>query len=151
MKRMTLKDRILQDMRSAMKARDSFRKNILSMARAAILQTEKDQMVELDDEGVIQVLSKEVKARKEALEEFKKAGRQDLVEKNQREIEILQEYLPQQLSEEEIEELVRETINQVGANSMRDIGKVMGAIMPRVKGRADGSLISKIVKEYLKG
>ena len=148
---MSLKNRLLEDMRSAMKARDSFRKNILSMARAAILQAEKDQMVELDDEGVIQVLSKEVKLRKEALEEFKKAGRQDLVEKNQKEIEILQEYLPQQLSEEEIEELVRETIEQVGANSMKDMGKVMGAIMPKVRGRADGSLVNKIVKEYLKG
>jgi hypothetical protein len=146
---MSLKERLLNDMRTAMKNRDAFRKNILSMARAAVLQVEKDQQVDLDDQGVIEVLSKEVKLRKEAIEEFKKGNRQDLVEKNEKEIEILYEYLPQQLSEEEIEEIVKQTINEVGANSIRDMGKVMGAIMPKVKGRADGSLVNRLVKEYL--
>ncbi|MDI6704792.1 MAG: GatB/YqeY domain-containing protein [Bacillota bacterium] len=146
---MSLKQRLLDDMRTAMKNRDAFRKNILSMARAAILQVEKDQRVDLDDQGVIEVLSKEAKLRKEAIEDFRKGNRQDLVEKNEREIEILQEYLPQQLSEEEIEEIVKQTINEVGANSIRDMGKVMGAIMPKVKGRADGSVVNRFVKEYL--
>ncbi|MBA1337159.1 MAG: Transamidase GatB domain protein [Firmicutes bacterium] len=146
---MSLKQRLLDDMRTAMKNRDAFRKNILSMARAAILQVEKDQRVDLDDQGVIEVLSKEAKLRKEAIEDFRKGNRQDLVEKNEREIEILQEYLPQQLSEEEIEEIVKQTINEVGANSIRDMGKVMGAIMPKVKGRAEGSVVNRFVKEYL--
>lgn len=146
---MSLKERLLDDMRAAMKSRDAFRKNILSMARAAVLQVEKDQRVDLDDQGVIEVLSKEAKLRKEAIGDFKKGNRQDLVEKNEREIEILQEYLPQQLSEEEIEEIVKQTINEVGANSVRDMGKVMGAIMPKVKGRADGSIVNRLVKEYL--
>lgn len=146
---MSLKDRLLEDMRSAMKARDAFRKNILSMARAAILQIEKDKKTELDDQGVIQVLSKEVKLRRDAIEEFKKAERCDLIEKDEKEIEILQEYLPQQLNEKEIEDIVSQTIDEIGANSMKDMGKVMGAIMPKVRGRADGGLINKIVKEYL--
>lgn len=146
---MSLKQRLLEDMRTAMKSRDSFRKNIISMARAAVLQVEKDQRVDLDDQGVIEVLSKEIKLRKDAAEEFRKGNRQDLVDKNLKEIEILYEYLPQQLSENEIEEIVRQTINEVGANSIKDIGKVMGAIMPRVKGRADGGLVNKMVREYL--
>jgi uncharacterized protein YqeY len=145
----SLKQRLLEDMRTAMKSRDSFRKNIISMARAAVLQVEKDQRVDLDDQGVIEVLSKEIKLRKDAAEEFRKGNRQDLVDKNLKEIEILYEYLPQQLSENEIEEIVRQTINEVGANSIKDIGKVMGAIMPRVKGRADGGLVNKMVREYL--
>jgi len=146
---MSLKDRLLQDMRSAMKARDAFRKSVLTMARAAVLKIEKDKRVELDDQQVIQVLSKEVKLRKDAIEDFKKAERQDLVEQNEKEIEILQEYLPQQLDEEEIEEIVRQTVDEVGVNSMKDMGKVMGAIMPKVSGRADGGVVSKFVKEYL--
>jgi uncharacterized protein YqeY len=146
---MSLKQRLLDDMRTAMKSRDTFRKNIISMARAAILQVEKDKKVDLDDQGVIEVLSKEIKLRKDAAEEFRKGNRQDLVDKNLKEIEILYEYLPQQLSEDEIEEIIRQTINEVGANSIKDLGKVMGALMPKVKGRADGGLVSKLVKEYL--
>ncbi len=146
---MSLKDRLLEDMRSAMKAQDAFRKNILSMARAAVLQIEKDKREDLDDQGVIQVLAKEVKLRRDAIEDFRKGGRQDLIEKNEKEIEILEEYLPQQLDEKEIEEIVSQTIDEVGANSMKDMGKVMGAVMPKVRGMADGTVVNKIVREYL--
>ena len=146
---MTLKDRLLSDMRTAMKQKDTVRKTVLSMARAAILQLEKDKRTELDDQGVMEVIAKEIKSRKEALEMFKQGGRQDLVEQNEKEIEILGEYLPPQLSESEIREIIRETIEKVGAAGMKDMGKVMGAVMPQVKGRAEGGTVNRMVKEML--
>jgi uncharacterized protein YqeY len=146
---MTLKDRLLSDMRTAMKQKDTVRKTVLSMARAAILQLEKDKRTELDDQGVMEVIAKEIKSRKEALEMFKQGGRQDLVEQNEKEIEILGEYLPPQLSESEIREIIKETIEKVGAAGMKDMGKVMGAVMPQVKGRAEGGTVNRLVKEML--
>lgn len=146
---MTLKERLLSDMRTAMKQKDTVRKTVLSMARAAILQLEKDKRTELDDQGVMEVIAKEIKSRKEALEMFKQGGRQDLVEQNEKEIEILGEYLPPQLSESEIREIIRETIEKVGAAGMKDMGKVMGAVMPQVKGRAEGGTVNRLVKEML--
>jgi uncharacterized protein YqeY len=146
---MTLKERLLSDMRTAMKQRDTVRKNVLSMARAAILQLEKDKRTDLDDQGVMEVIAKEIKSRKEALEMFKQGGRQDLVEQNEKEIEILGEYLPPQLSESEIREIIKETIEKVGAAGMKDMGKVMGAVMPQVKGRAEGGTVNRLVKEML--
>ena len=146
---MTLKDRLLSDMRTAMKQKDTVRKTVLSMARAAILQLEKDKRTELDDQGVMEVIAKEIKSRKEALEMFKQGGRQDLVEQNEKEIEILGEYLPPQLSESEIREIIRETIEKVGAAGMKDMGKVMGAVMPQVKGRAEGGTVNRLVKAML--
>lgn len=148
---MTLKERIYKDMVEAMKSKDAFKKNILSMVRAAILQVEKDTQKELDDEGVISVISKEIKQRKEVLPEYEKSGRQDLVDKAKKEIEIMQSYLPEQLSEEEIEEMVKKVIEETGAKSKSDIGKVMGKIMPMVKGRADGNLVREIVTRHLEG
>jgi uncharacterized protein YqeY len=146
---MTLKERLLSDMRTAMKQKDTVRKTVLSMARAAILQLEKDKRTELDDQGVMEVIAKEIKSRKEALEMFKQGGRQDLVEKNEKEIEILGEYLPPQLSESEIRKIIKEAIEKVGAAGMKDMGKVMGAVMPQVKGRAEGGTVNKLVKEML--
>lgn len=148
---MTLKERIYKDMVEAMKSKDAFKKNILSMVRAAILQVEKDTQKELDDEGVISVISKEIKQRKEVLPEYEKSGRQDLVDKAKKEIEIMESYLPEQLSEEEIEEMVKKVIEETGAKSKSDIGKVMGKIMPMVKGRADGKLVREIVTRHLEG
>jgi uncharacterized protein YqeY len=146
---MSLKDRLLSDMRTAMKQRDSERKSVLSMARAAVLQIEKDKKIELDDQGVIEVIAKEIKSRREAIELFKQGGRQDLVDKNEREIEILSEYLPPQLSEAEIRKLIQEIIAKTGAAGMKDMGKVMGAVMPQVKGKADGGTVNRLVKEML--
>ncbi|HOO11730.1 MAG TPA: GatB/YqeY domain-containing protein [Bacillota bacterium] len=146
---MTLKERLLFDMRTAMKQKDAVRKTVLSMARAAILQWEKDKRTELDDQGVMEVIAKEIKSRKEALEMFKQGGRQDLVEKNEKEIKILGEYLPPQLSESEIRTIIKETIEKVSAAGMKDMGKVMAAVMPQVKGRAEGSIVNRLVKEML--
>jgi uncharacterized protein YqeY len=146
---MSLKERLQEDWKLAMKSKESFRAGVISMARAAILQSEKTDGVHLDDEQVIAVLSKEVKQRKESIVEFEKGSRPDLVEQTEKEIEILLDYLPQQLTEDEIHEIVRTAVIEVGANSIKDMGKVMAVVQPRVKGRADGKLVSQIVKEQL--
>ncbi|MCX7694555.1 MAG: GatB/YqeY domain-containing protein [Caloramator sp.] len=146
---MSLKERIQEDWKAAMKNKDRFRANVLNMAKAAILQAEKVDGSKLDDEQVIEVLNKEVKQRRDSIEEFEKGNRQDLIEQTSKEIEILLEYLPQQLTEEEISEIVKEAVNEVQANSIKDMGKVMAIVMPKVKGRADGKLVNQIVKQYL--
>jgi hypothetical protein len=146
---MTLKDRLLSDMRTAMKERASLKKSVISMVRAAVLQIEKDKRTQLDDQGVIEVIAKEVKSRKEAIEMFRQGGRQDLIDKNEKEIEILSEYLPPQLSEAEIKEIIEDAVNKTGAAGLKDMGKVMGAVMPKVKGRAEGSTVNRLVKELL--
>ena len=119
------------------------------MARAAILQVEKDKRIELDDDGIIEIISKEVKKRKDSLAEYEKAQRQDLIDDLKREIEILQEYLPEQLSEEELTKIVQQAIDEVGATSMKDMGKIMGIVKPKVVGRADGKAINETVKKLL--
>ncbi|KGN02458.1 aspartyl-tRNA amidotransferase [Clostridium novyi A str. 4570] len=146
---MSLKEKIQQDWKDAMKSRDKFRSNTLSMAKAAILQVEKTDNRVLDDEEVIGILSKEVKSRRDALVDFEKGNRQDLVEEAKSEIEILLEYLPKQLTEDEIAEIVRQIICETGASSAKDMGKVMTAAMAKLKGRADGKLVSSIVKQNL--
>lgn len=146
---MSLKEQLQQDWKDAVKAREKIRANTISMAKAAILQVEKSGVPELDDEAVIEIISKEVKQRRDSIEEFKKGNRQDLVDDTQKELEILLEYLPKQLTEDEITEIVRQAADEVGANSMKDMGKLMSALIPKTKGRADGKLVSQIVKEYL--
>ena len=146
---MSLKEKIQQDWKDAMKSRDKFRSNTLSMAKAAILQVEKTDNRVLDDEEVIGILSKEVKSRRDALVDFEKGNRQDLVEEAKSEIEILLEYLPKQLTEDEIAEIVRQIICETGASSAKDMGKVMTVAMAKLKGRADGKLVSSIVKQNL--
>ncbi len=146
---MSLKEKIQQDWKDAMKNRDKFRSNTLSMAKAAILQVEKTDNRVLDDEEIIGILSKEVKSRRDALVDFEKGNRQDLVEEAKSEIEILLEYLPKQLTEDEIAEIVRQIICETGASSAKDMGKVMSAAMTKLKGRADGKLVSSIVKQNL--
>ena len=146
---MSLKERLREDWKLAMKSRDSFKAGVISMARASILQSEKTDGKTLDDDQVIDVLSKEIKQRKEAIVEFERGNRPDLVDQTKKEIEILLDYLPQQLTEDEIQEIVREVIIEVGANSIKDMGKVMASVQPRVRGRADGKIVSQIVKEQL--
>lgn len=146
---MSLKDRISEDMKEAMKAHEKDRLAVIRMVRSAIRQTEIDGKKELDDEGVMSVISKELKMRRDSLEEFERGGRTDLVEKTKAEIEVLLPYLPTQLSEDEIKALVKEAIEGTGASSTKDMGKVMGALMPKVKGRADGKLVNTIVKGML--
>jgi len=146
---MSLKEQLLEDMKEAMKQKDTVRKNAIQMARAAILQTEKDNQITLDDDGVIVVIAKEVKKRKDVLPEYEKSGRDDLVRDLKTEIETLMKYLPQQLTEEELETIVRQTVEETGASSPRDMGRVMQAVMPKVKGRADGKMVNAIVKKIL--
>jgi len=146
---MSLKERLLEDMKLAMKEKDAVRKNAIQMARSAILQAEKDNRITLDDDGIIEVIAKEVKKRRDALPEYEKSGRQELIDNLKTEIEVLMQYLPQQLTEEELEAIVRDTIQETGASSARDIGKVMQAVMPKVKGRADGKAVNQIVKRIL--
>ncbi len=146
---MSLKDKLMDDLKSAMKDKDTIRKNAVQMVRASVLQVEKDNKITLDDEGVIEVVAKEVKKRKDVLPEYEKSGRQDLIDDLSREIEVLMAYLPQQMSEEEIEALVIDAIAQTEAKSMKDIGKVMAAIMPKTKGRADGKVINQFVRKHL--
>ena len=146
---MSLKDKLMDDLKSAMKDKDTIRKNAVQMVRASVLQVEKDNKITLDDEGVIEVVAKEVKKRKDVLPEYEKSGRQDLIEDLNKEIQVLMAYLPEQMSEEEIEALVISAIEEAGAKSMKDIGKVMAVIMPKTKGRADGKVINNFVRKHL--
>ena len=146
---MSLKERLQNEWKDALKSKNKFKATTISMARAAILYIEKTDGIMLEDEQVIGVLAREVKQRREAMLEFEKGKRQDLIDLCKAEIEILLEYLPQQLTEVEIFEIVREAAVEVGANSIKDMGKVMSVITAKSKGRADGKLVSIIVQEYL--
>ncbi|MGL5615399.1 MAG: GatB/YqeY domain-containing protein [Sarcina sp.] len=145
----TIKERLQEDWKQALKNKEKFKANVLSTAKSAILLVEKTDGVKLEDEKVIEILAREIKQRNEAILEFQKGNRQDLVDQNKTEIEILLNYLPQQLSEEEIKELIEITATEVGANNIKDMGKVMSAIRPKTVGRADGKLVSQLVKEFL--
>ena len=145
----TLKDQLTQDMKSAMKQKEQVRLSTIRLVRAAMKNREIELGEELNDEEVIKVISTLVKQHKDSIEQFQKGGRDDLVEKEQAELEILESYLPQQLSEENVKALVKEAIEAVSATSMKDMGKVMKYIMPKVQGRADGKVINQLVKEHL--
>ncbi|NLM96501.1 MAG: GatB/YqeY domain-containing protein [Halanaerobiaceae bacterium] len=145
----SLKERLLDDMKMAMKSGEKQRLSVIRMARAAIKNQEIEKRKDLDDDEIIEVLSREVKQRRDAIAEYKKAGKEDIIAGLNKEIEILSEYLPEQLSTEELENLIQELINETGASSMKDIGRVMEAIMPKVKGRADGRIVNQMVQEKL--
>jgi len=141
-----------EELRQSMLARDELKTSVLRMLLSAINYSEIEKGgagYEATDEDVLSVIQKEVKQRRDSIEEFKKGGRQELVDKETKELEILQTYLPEQMSEDEIRKSVEETISQTGAKSIRDMGRVMGALMPKLKGKADASLVSKIVRENL--
>lgn len=162
-----LKNIIQADLKEALKKRDESTLSVLRMLAAAILSKEKEnryklakgesnlsekeleQKSQLGDQEIIEVVSSEVKKRRESITEFQKGKREDLAKKEMVEIEVLQKYLPEQISEEEIKKIVKEAINKVSAKEIKDMGKVMAELMPKVKGRADGSLVSRIVKEFL--
>ena len=147
---MSLKDRLMADFKEAMKAKDEIRKNTVSFARAAIKQYEVDNRVELDDQGVVTILTKQVKMRKDALSDFEKAGRTDLLDAYNREIEILMEYLPKQLTEDEVAEIVKATAAELGIEGgKQNMGKLIGAVMPKVKGVADGNVVKKAAEGFL--
>lgn len=146
---MSLIERLNEDMKTAMKSQDKFRLSVIRMVRSAIKNVEIEQKKNLEDSGVLDILQREVKQRKDSLQEFEKAGRSDLVDNLKAEIAILQDYLPQQLNEEEIKVIVLQTIQETGASSKADMGKLMSALMPKVKGQADGRLVNQIVQQHL--
>ena len=138
---MSLKEKLAEDLKSSMKNKDTVRKNTVQLVRTAILQVEKDNKVTLDDEDILEVIAKQLKQRKDSLPEYEKSGREDLISQLKQEMECLMEYLPKQLTEDELRPIV-----EVGATSMKDMGKVMEYVMPKVKGRADGKAVSMIAK-----
>lgn len=150
---MSLKEKILDDLTAAMKARESDRTRVLRSLKAKILEKEISERKEgestLSDEQIVEVLMKAAKQRKESIDQFKDGGRDDLVKKEEMELTLIENYLPEMMDEEEVRQAVKEQIEQMNASTMADMGKVMGALMGKLKGKAEGSLISKIVKEEL--
>lgn len=146
---MSVLDQLNQDMKQAMKDKATVKLSVIRMVKAAIKNEEIKTQSELSDDAVLTVLTRELKQRRDSLHEFEKAGREDLASKIREEIEVLTSYLPAQLSEDEIRQIIREAITATGAASKKEMGKVMGVIMPKVKGKADGSLVQKIVSEEL--
>lgn len=144
-----MKSVLLNDLKDAMRSKDERRKDTITMLRAAILQIEKDDQRVLDDDEIKVVVSKEVKKRKDSIPDFVKGERMDIVDSINKEIEILSKYLPEQLSEEQIRKLVKESIESIGASTPKDMGKVMQDLRPKTNGKADGRLVSEIVKELL--
>ena len=145
-----LKEKLLEDMKVSMRDKNVVRKNVIQMVRAAILQVEKDKQIELTDEQIIDVIAKESKKRKDSLPDYEKSGRADLINQVKEEIEILSEYLPKPLSQEELEKIVEEVIASVGATSMKEMGIVMKTVKEKVGASADGRTINEIVKSKLK-
>ena len=143
-----LKEKLMDDLKNAMKEKDEIKKNTVQMVRAAILQIE-DKGIQLEDNQIIDIIAKEVKKRKDAAIDFQKSGREDLISKNNLEIEILTTYLPKQLSKEEIETIVKEIITEVQATNMKDMGKVMKAAKEKIGAAADGKTINEVVKNLL--
>jgi len=149
--RVSLLTDLNEDMVKAMKAKDKERLMVIRMIKSSLQNEQISKGSELTEEEELTVLSREKKQRNESLEEFKNANRNDLVEKLEKELVIIDEYLPEQLDEEEVEAVVKETIVETEASSMKDMGKVMSALMPKIKGRADGKLVSNLVKRELQG
>lgn len=148
---MAIKEKLMADFKEAMKAHDEIAKNTISFARAAIKQYEVDHREELDDDGIAAILSKQVKMRKDALADFEKAGRIDLIDSYKSEIEILKRYLPEQLSDEKIREIIEGIASESGIEGgMQNMGKLMGPVMAKVKGLADGNRVKQLVQEFLK-
>ena len=144
-----LKEKLLDDLKNCMKEKNVVRKNVIQMVRAAILQVEKDKQVTLDDNQIIDIIAKESKKRKDSLEDYEKSGREDLINEIKEEIDILAEYLPKQLSMEEVESIVKDVITEVGATSMKDMGKVMKAAKEKIGASSDGKTINEAVKKLL--
>ena len=144
-----LKEKLLEDLKNSMKEKNVVRKNVIQMVRAAILQVEKDNHVELDDKQIIDIIAKESKKRKDSLGDYEKSGREDLINEIKEEIAILAEYLPKQLSVEEVETIVKKVISEVGATSMKDMGKVMKAAKEKIGAASDGKTINEAVKKLI--
>ena len=144
-----LKEKLLEDLKIAMKEKDTIRKNVVQMMRAAILQVEKDKQIELDENQVLEIIAKESKKRKDSLADYEKSGRQDLINQVNQEIKIISEYLPKQLSKEEIITIVKQVIQETEVTSIKDMGKVMKSAKEKIGPAADGKLINEVVRELL--
>jgi hypothetical protein len=146
---MELKERLNRELGQSMKAGEKIKVSTIRMILAGIKNAEIAKRGELDEDELLSVLAREAKRRKEAIEEFKKGNRQDLVDKETQELKVIESYLPEQLSEEDVRKIITEVMQEVGASSPGDLGRVMGRVMPRLKGRADGKLVNQIVREAL--
>lgn len=144
-----LKEKLMQDLKDAMKEKNQIKKDTVQMVRAAILQVEKDKGVILEDQNIIEIIAKEVKGKKDALIDFEKGGRQDLIDQTNKEIEILSEYLPKQLTKEEIIMVVKNVIEKLSATTIKDMGPVMKEAKKEIGAAADGRAINEVVKELL--
>lgn len=146
---MTKKEQILEDIKSAMKAKERETLSTLRMLQSSIKNEEIANKKDLDDTEIGKIVKKEVKKRKDAIEQYTKGGRQELADKEQSEIKILEKYMPEEMGEEEIKQIIENTIKDINANGPQDMGKVMGVVMPKLDGKADGQIVSKLVKESL--
>ena len=146
---MSLLEKVNGDLKESMKARDDIRNNTLRQIKTAVMNTEIKKSKPLSDEEIIEVIFSLVKAHYDSIDGFKKGGRMELVEKEEKELVILKAYLPEQLSDEDLKKIIGEAISATGAASAKDMGKIMGYVMPKVKGRADGSKINQIAKQLL--
>jgi uncharacterized protein YqeY len=148
---MNLKDRLTEDLKQAMRQGDERRKSTIRLVRAAITNAEIEQGEDLSEDELLAIIAKQAKQRRESVAEFAKAGRQDLVDQEEEELQILLSYLPAQMSRAEIEVAARQVIAEVGATSMAQMGEVMRPLMSQLKGKADGSLVNQVVREILTG
>ena len=144
-----LKEELMEDLKLAMKNKEKIRKNTVQMIRAAILQIEKDNGIEVEDDKIIEIIAKSVKSKKDALKDFEKAKRKDLIDQTNEEIAILEEYLPKQLTKEEISKIVSEIIENLGAKTIKDMGTVMKEAKATIGASADGRTINEVVRELL--
>lgn len=145
---MSLKEQLASDLKDAMKEKDLVRKNVVQFIRAGVLQIEKDKKITLDDDGVLDVIAKQLKQRRDSLPDYEKSGREDLIAELKTEMDILMGYLPEQLTREELEEIVKAAVEETGASSVKDMGKIMACVMPKTKGRADGKIINEIARSF---
>ena len=144
-----LKEKLMEDLKIAMRNKDEIRKNTVQMVRAAILQIEKDKGIQVEDDRILEIIAKEVKSKKDALADFEKAERQDLTEQTNQEIVILQEYLPKQLTREEIKVELEKIISEIGATTMKDMGAIMKEAKAKMGAAADGKTINEVAKEIM--
>ena len=144
-----LKEKLMEDLKESMKNKDVIRKNTVQMVRAAILQIEKDKGIEVEDDKILEIIAKEVKTKKDALKDFEKAERQDLIDQTNEEIAVLEEYLPKQLSKEEIKAELEKIITEIGATSMKDMGAIMKEAKAKMGASAEGKTINEVAKEIM--
>jgi uncharacterized protein YqeY len=146
---MNIKDQLMVDLKEAMKAKQTLRKSVITMLRAAVKQVEIDKRIELTNDQVLDIVVMQVKQKRSVIEEFIKGDRQDLADEAKEEIAVLEKYMPAQLTEEEVKQIISDVIAEVNATTMKDMGKVMGLVNPQIKGKADGKMVSQIVKGFL--